>query len=273
MRSYKRILLFILALFLLSIAISYCLKPFLPFGMRKITHRVAAIVMLTGSYLYLRRVQKRTLRSLGLKFTPASIGNALHGFAISAVVVGLLGLFANTVGAHRLNTSVEVMRLIKVVSLHIFIAMLIGFIEEAFFRGFLLQGFMQDMPKYAAVGITTFLYTMAHFFKPIEDPLGTLPKVLGFALVGVILAYAYLRSGSLYLPIGIHAGWYYFSKIYKCLFSHTGKYPYLLFGEGNFTHGGAGWLILFGILLYIRQFIKPNLLSAQGSQRASSHSS
>lgn len=273
MRSYKRILLFILALFLVSIAISYCLKPFLPFGMRKITHRVAAIVILTGSYLYLRRVQKKTLRSLGLKFTSASIQNVLHGLAISAVVVGLLGLFANIVGAHKLNATIEVVRLVKVVFLHIFIAMLIGFIEEAFFRGFLLQGFMQDMRTYAAVIITTLLYTLAHFFKPIEDPLGTLPKVLGFALVGVILAYAYLRSGSLYLPIGIHAGWYYFSKIYKCLFSHTGAHPYLLFGEGNFTHGGAGWLVLFGILLYIRKFIKPILLSEQASQRAFSRSS
>lgn len=271
MKAYKKTLLLIVSLFLLSIAISYCLKPFLPFGMRKITHRVAAIVILSGSYIYLRKYQKKTLRSLGLKFTPSSIQDVLHGLAISAVVIGLLGLFANIVGAHRLNATIEVTRLLKVIFLHIFIAALIGFIEEAFFRGFLLQSLMNNMHTYTAVGITTFLYTIAHFFKPIEDSWGTLPKIFGFALVGVILAYAYIRSGSLYLPIGIHAGWYYFAKIYKCLFSHTGAYPYLLFGEGNFTHGGAGWLILFALLIYIRKFINP--LSAQASLRESSHSS
>lgn len=256
MKTYKKILLFIVALLIFSIVLSYCLNPFLPFGMRKLTHRILVIVLLVGSYIYLRKAQKKTLASFGLGFTSTSIRNVLHGFLISAVVIGSLGLFANILGAHKLNATIEVMRLSKALFLHIFIAVLIGFIEEFFFRGFLLQNLMEDMPVYTAVGITTFIYTTAHFFKPIEDHWGTLPKLLGFALAGVIFAYAYLKSGSLYLPIGIHAGWYYFSKIYKCLFSHTGAYSYLLFGESNFTHGGAGWLALFMVLLYIKKFVK-----------------
>ncbi|MGH7888745.1 MAG: CPBP family glutamic-type intramembrane protease, partial [Candidatus Binatia bacterium] len=44
-------------------------------------------------------------------------------------------------------------------------------------------------------------------FAPFLDPLPLLPGIFGLFLIGIVLSYALLRSGKLYLSIGLHAGW------------------------------------------------------------------
>lgn len=106
-------------------------------------------------------------------------------------------------------------------------AILIGTGEELFFRGILLRGLMQDVGRGAAVAWTTVIYAVVHFlrggkhagavtwlsgferlasaFAPLADP-GIAPALIGFLLLGVLLAYARLWSGALYLSIGLHIG-------------------------------------------------------------------
>ncbi len=106
-----------------------------------------------------------------------------------------------------------------------------GGLEEVFFRGLLFKGLYDGgRPLHAYLSANLF-YSLLHFVKPgqryfldgIEplagfrhllktfapflDPLSILPGVVGLFLIGVMLSYALVRTGKLYLSFGLHAGW------------------------------------------------------------------
>jgi membrane protease YdiL (CAAX protease family) len=77
------------------------------------------------------------------------------------------------------------------------LAVLIGapVVEEVFFRGFLFGGLRQHMTFWAAGLISGGLFSLAH-----ADP----GLVLPYTGIGVIFAFLYERTGTLFTPIGVH---------------------------------------------------------------------
>jgi uncharacterized protein len=77
------------------------------------------------------------------------------------------------------------------------LAVLIGapVVEEVFFRGFLFGGLRQRMTFWAAGLISGGLFSLAH-----ADP----GLVLPYTGIGVIFAFLYERTGTLFAPIGVH---------------------------------------------------------------------
>ncbi|MCO5608095.1 hypothetical protein L7F22_062301 [Adiantum nelumboides] len=71
-------------------------------------------------------------------------------------------------------------------------------LEETLFRGFLMTSLTKWMPTYAAVILSAGTFAFAHFTP------GQAPQL--FAL-GVVLGFAYLKSGNLLTPIVIHGLW------------------------------------------------------------------
>ena len=67
--------------------------------------------------------------------------------------------------------------------------------EEIFFRGFLFAGLRRRLPFVVAGLLSGAVFSLAHF-----DP----GLVLPFTLVGLILAFSYERTGSLYTSMGVH---------------------------------------------------------------------
>jgi membrane protease YdiL (CAAX protease family) len=75
--------------------------------------------------------------------------------------------------------------------------------EELLFRGY---GFQTMIPMLGRIGTllpTSMLFGWAHSSNQNASTLGIVNTV-GF---GIVLGYAFLRSGDLWLPIGIHFGW------------------------------------------------------------------
>ncbi|MEJ7606036.1 MAG: CPBP family intramembrane glutamic endopeptidase [Bryobacteraceae bacterium] len=84
------------------------------------------------------------------------------------------------------------------------LALLFGAIgEEMLFRGYGFQIAIGAIGRIAAVVITSLVFGWAHSNNQNVSWLG-LVNTIGF---GVVLAYAFLRSGDLWLPIGLHFGW------------------------------------------------------------------
>lgn len=71
--------------------------------------------------------------------------------------------------------------------------------EELFFRGLLFGGLRQMLPLWPAALISGAVFGLPHL------PQGDLAVVLQLSLFGAILAWAYERSGSLWVPIAMHA--------------------------------------------------------------------
>jgi membrane protease YdiL (CAAX protease family) len=160
------------------------------------------------------------------------------------------------------------------------IAGLVGCIEELLFRGFIFQSLLMDMRAVSAICISSLFYSLLHFFKakllvsPGFQPFigfiviyqsfkdivinftSILPAIIGLFLVGVVLSYAYFRTKSLYLAIGIHAGWIFLIKANKLFFNHAGMNLKWLFGDSKLITGLLGWSFLIFTLVLIHLVTK-----------------
>lgn len=108
-------------------------------------------------------------------------------------------------------------------------ALLLGFLEETIFRGLVLKIFYTALRPLWAVAWASVFFALTHFKRvswPDDQPVGLfsgwevagltlgaafstfqfLPWV-NLTLCGVVLAILFLRSGALWLSLGVHAGW------------------------------------------------------------------
>jgi len=75
-------------------------------------------------------------------------------------------------------------------------------LEEVLFRGLLLQALRRRMPFWPAALVVTALFSALHALQ-FQD---YLPALAGIAALGLLLAWLRERSGSLWPPILVHAG-------------------------------------------------------------------
>ncbi|HZT37818.1 MAG TPA: CPBP family intramembrane glutamic endopeptidase [Bryobacteraceae bacterium] len=75
--------------------------------------------------------------------------------------------------------------------------------EEILFRGYAFQVLVGVLGPFATILPFGVLFAVAHLLNPNQ----TLLSPVNTALWGVLLGYAFLRSGDLWLPIGLHFGW------------------------------------------------------------------
>lgn len=121
-------------------------------------------------------------------------------------------------------------------------ALVVSMIEEIIFRGMLLGLFLRAMRPWAAIFSVSMLFAFVHFLQPgagvvVPDPESptaglwlvgqilmrfTHPQdlIAGFATltaVGTVLAYARWRTASLWLSVGLHAGWIFGITVFKAI--------------------------------------------------------
>jgi hypothetical protein len=75
--------------------------------------------------------------------------------------------------------------------------------EEMLFRGYGFQVLVAELGPYATILPISILFGMAHM----NNANSTVWGIINTVLWGVVFGVAFLRSGDLWLPIGIHFGW------------------------------------------------------------------
>jgi membrane protease YdiL (CAAX protease family) len=161
---------------------------------------VAAAV---ASALALRTFERGRLADIGLGWTPASGRNLSLGLlgGIGAAIVVLLGPVAFR-GADFVPDATQHFAWPNLVFFSI--VLLFGAIgEEMLFRGYAFQVFMAAVGPFAAILPFAVLFGFMHA----SNPGFTLLAGINTFLWGVLLGYSFLRSGDLWLPIGLHFGW------------------------------------------------------------------
>jgi len=151
-------------------------------------------------------------------------------------------------------------------------AAVVPFIEETFFRGLVLGILLKSGRRYFAVFATSALYSIVHFLKAPDhtstvvtwmsgfnsiahafvqftDPILVVAGFTTLFLIGWILADARLRTRSLWLPIGLHAGWILTAGVFNKMARHDAIIlPWLgknlLMGIIPLAVAGITWLII-----------------------------
>ncbi|HYK22520.1 MAG TPA: CPBP family intramembrane glutamic endopeptidase [Pyrinomonadaceae bacterium] len=163
------------------------------------------IIALAAGYLCARGLEELPWKSLGLTFHKGwlrdlAIGSAV-GFASLVVAVGIamlgsgLRFSINDAATTSITKSMLGLAGVFVVA---------ALAEEALFRGYGLQTMARAGLAWVGVLLTLLLFGLAHEDNPNVVPLVTFTNT---ALAGLWLAVAYLRTRSLWLPLGVHWSW------------------------------------------------------------------
>ncbi len=153
-------------------------------------------------------------------------------------------------------------------------ALLVGLIEEGFFRGLLLRVFTAQKRVWLAILVSSVIFSMAHFVKP-EPPFGiaharwntgfealshafsrldgswhSFPLALNLFLMGWALCAITRARGDVYAVAGLHAGWVWVLQSVSGLVERDPER--LLFWFGPTADIAKGWLatvVLAGLAL------------------------
>ncbi len=150
-----------------------------------------------------RIFERLSLADLGLAWNPSSIRNLCWGLAggvMAAIVVlvpPILSGFAKLVKAADQPANLRSLLFVS--------AMLaLGVVgEELLFRGYGFQLLLRHAGPFATILPVSVLFAAAHAANLNATPLG----LLNTFLWGVVLGFAVIRSGDLWLAIGLHFGW------------------------------------------------------------------
>jgi membrane protease YdiL (CAAX protease family) len=175
---------------------------FTPLG-RALYATVLLVMLLWGFatlLFWLDQVRSPLLPAAGLPFGGEALRDAalgtLFGVAAVSAVVGVVALG----GSVRLEyAGVHPAALV----LSLWALVVAAMVEEVVFRGYPLHRLMEAVGTPAAVVITSCLFGLAH----LRNPHASLWGALNTAEIGALLALAYVRTRSLWLPWGIHLGW------------------------------------------------------------------
>jgi membrane protease YdiL (CAAX protease family) len=144
-------------------------------------------------------------RTLGLWFHPHWLRDLWVGSLIGIGSLVLAALIAFAVGGVRFNISGKeiyggVLQTVFSTALLFIIAALA---EESLFRGYPLQTLSRAGLVWLAVLLTSVPFAIIH----LQNPSATAFSSINTGLAGVWLAAAYLRTRSLWFPLGVHWAW------------------------------------------------------------------
>lgn len=203
-------------------------EPLTRHPFRRVFNRAVMLTALVGLWPLVRALGIRSWRDLGYPKRPDAWRSVLAGVLLGVGSLGIGWVLAGQpldFAAGKYSVPVLLGRLAMT-------ATLVSVIEETFFRGAIQGGLQRSLPWPAACAATSILYSALHFLKPramriapdevtwwsglealrqvIHGSLLTPGVGLAFVslvLVGWVLGWAFVRSGALYWPIGLHAGW------------------------------------------------------------------
>jgi membrane protease YdiL (CAAX protease family) len=194
---------------------------------------VAAVVLL---WPLLRVSSVRRLADLGLAPNPHWGRDVGYGVLLSVIPLLFCGALLIALHVYSFRNVFVWPRFGKV----LLAAISVPFIEETFFRGIVLGILLRTGRKGLSVVTMSALFAAVHFLKGSErepaivtwtsgfqsigdafagfgDPMMVLAAFATLFLIGCILADARVLTRSLWLPIGLHAGWIFASGMFSCL--------------------------------------------------------
>jgi membrane protease YdiL (CAAX protease family) len=164
------------------------------------------VAALLAGYICNRWLEGLPWRAFGLTRHAGWWRDFLVGSLIGFVSLALAAAIAAAAGGLRFTASPRTMLLqvVQTLSLSAVLFIFAALAEEALFRGYPLQTLTRARLAWLAVLLTSVPFATVHLQNP--------NVVKGFtfintALAGVWLAVAYLRTRSLWLPLGVHWAW------------------------------------------------------------------
>jgi membrane protease YdiL (CAAX protease family) len=170
-----------------------------------------AIAMTLAVWIARYLLDRRSFASLGFQLDRHTLLDLLAGVLIPGVVMG--AVYAVEASAGWLRFDGWAWETIPAGQVAVGLAggllgfIVVGYQEELLSRGYHLQNIRDGMGLRWALFISSIIFALLHLDNPNSTWYSTL---LGLMAAGYFLAYGWLRTRQLWLPIGIHIGWNFF---------------------------------------------------------------
>lgn len=170
-----------------------------------------------AAFISRKYVDKESLTSLGLHFNKLALLDVIIGVVIGALIMTGMYFTLLYAGLIKFESFSWWMENVgpdlnfSTAGISIMLGMILQFTivawwEEITFRGIFLQNISKGLGLTWGVILSTIIFALIHLGNPGATVLST-------ALIMIVtlqLVYAYLKSGQLWLPIGLHLGWNFF---------------------------------------------------------------
>lgn len=199
-------------------------------------NRAVMIVAFIGMIPLIRSLNFRGWQDLQIHRNPCALMDATAGSLLAAGFLLFMGIGFLYKGFFIPEAEANWGVIPKI----LLTAIAVGFLEELFFRGGMLGVCLRKMSVMAAVLLTSAVYAIIHFIKPprlkleesevtwstgfemlgrvfekFSDWQTVTAEFLTLLVIGIVLAIARLRTKSLWLPFGLHAGWVFGYQLYN----------------------------------------------------------
>jgi uncharacterized protein len=207
------------------------------------------------------------------------LGEGITGLAVALVAIAVLFALAVKIGGAR---SIHLTEVGARAVLYIAPAIVIGVLEEGFFRAFLLGGMTPDFGRGGALVVSSAVYALSHLvrsparfyltgFHPkagLDDlgasaarlvhPGNLILMLFGLFLLGLVLGEAFLLTGRVYFSIGLHAGFVVGAKTWTLVAHGVTHVPRSFAGPGPLPliAAPAGWLTALALMALLPFLLK-----------------
>lgn len=238
-------------------------------------HRALLLSAVVLLWPFVRSLTIRNREQLQLASNPHWLRDLPVGFLLSSIPLLCCGAILIASAIFSLRGAINWPSFPKLIAASIFVPI----IEEVFFRGLVLGVLLRSGRRYMSIFITSALYSIVHFLKAPQHTSSNVTWTSGFNsiahafvqfadpvlvaagfttlfLIGWILADARLQTRSLWLPIGLHAGWIFTAGAFnKIALRHYVALPWLgknlLVGIVPLAVACLTWLAMRGWLKYV----------------------
>jgi membrane protease YdiL (CAAX protease family) len=163
---------------------------------------VIAVLLVTWICTRLRR---EPLASVGLAMNLRWLRQVLIGSAVGMVM--MLAAASLICAAGGVSFSINPARSAQALAAGAFTFACVALLEELLFRGFVFQRLIDGIGFGGAQALMALLFAVAHWGNPGMEGATEFWATLDTMLGALALGFAYVRTGSLALPIGMHFGW------------------------------------------------------------------
>ncbi len=178
---------------------------------------ILAITATTAVFIARKYLDKKSLSSLGLNIDKYAVLDVVSGIVNSALVMAgifFVMLWANLIEFNGFSWWTDDaiadagfrIAILPVVFAVVYKLGIVAWWEELVFRGYIFQNMIAGIGLKWSIIVSSLLFGFGHA----ANPEATLLSSVLIALITPQLIYAYLKTGQLWLPIGLHLGWNFF---------------------------------------------------------------
>ncbi|MGI9219911.1 MAG: CPBP family intramembrane glutamic endopeptidase [Woeseiaceae bacterium] len=218
-RAGWRILIFVLLFFAITTVGMITVRWILG-GLPKLSPQQWTVILVTATtavFIARKYLDKKSFVSLGLRVDRFTLLDVLSGIVNSALVMatmffllfslGLLEFHGFSWWTDSVGPDVVFTVAVLPIVLRVFYELtIVAWWEELVFRGYVLQNLIAGTSLVWATIISSLAFGLIH----IMNPDGTVMGGILIVLITPQLVYAYLKTGQLWLPMGLHLGWNFF---------------------------------------------------------------